>query len=158
MRQRTRRKREALDGETQRQIEELDQQRHAHRDRLQVLEIQAARMGRSAPPEVITEIMEIKAKLVPIDAAVFKLTYVGTVRADVPGGQRNGQQINVAVERTLERHRRATVAAQTDQLMFLEVRLETALNPIRTALYVCGALAIIAILLTLGTLIYTVLK
>jgi hypothetical protein len=147
-----------VDGETQRQIAELDERRGAHRDRLQILEIQAARMGRSAPPEVVTEIREIKATLVPIDAAIFKLTYVGNVRSDVPGNDRPDDYLSMAVERTLERHRRATVAAQTDQLMFLEVRLETALSPIRTALYVCGALAIIAILLTSGALIYTVLK
>ena len=41
-------------------------------------------MGRSTPPEVTIEIADIGQKLVPIDAAIFKLTYVGTVRADNP--------------------------------------------------------------------------
>lgn len=134
-----------MDGETQRQIAELEERRTAHRDRLQVLEIQAARSGRSTPPEVVTEISDIKAKLVPIDAAIFKLTYVGTVRADVPGNDR-ADAINMGVERALERHRRATVAAQTDQLMFLEIRLDTALREMRHALLAVGGLAVVAIM------------
>lgn len=143
-----------MDGETQRQIAELEERRTAHRDRLQVLEIQAARAGRSAPPEVVNEITEIKAKLVPIDAAIFKLTYVGTVRSDTPG---NGgdERISMAVERALERHRRASVAAQTDQLMYLNVRLDAAVREIRGALIAIGAVAAMALLtsLVLGTFI-----
>lgn len=134
-----------MDGETQRQIAELEERRIAHRDRLQVLEIQAARAGRSAPPEVVTEIADIKAKLVPIDAAIFKLTYVGTVRSDTPGNDRH-DSISMAVERALERHRRASVAAQTDQLMYLNVRLDAAIQEMRSSLIVVGSVAALALL------------
>lgn len=138
-----------MDIETQRQIAELEEQRSAHHDRLQVLEVQAARMGRNAPAEVVMEIKDIKAKLVPIDAAVFKLTYVGTVRADVPNdNEGRGSAIAMAVERTLERHRRAVVAAQTDQLMYLEVRLDAVLKEVRVALIIVGVLAGLALLLS----------
>lgn len=149
-----------MDVETQRQIAELDEQRGAHKARLQVLEVQAARMGRSTPPEVVTEIKEIKDRLVPIDAAIFKLTYVGTVRADVPNDDHDRNSIlswlTTAVERTLERHRRAMVASQTDQLMYVEVRLDAAMKEIRTALITVGVLAGLAILLSTGTLVYLV--
>lgn len=146
-----------MDIETQRQIAELEDQRAAHRDRLQVLEIQAARTGRNAPPEVVTEIAEIKAKLVPIDAAIFKLTYVGTVRADVPANSGHTDPVNLAVERALERHRRATVAAQTDQLMFLEVRIDAALTEMRHALYIAYGLAGASLLavVAMGTYLMT---
>lgn len=131
-----------MDDETQRQIAELEEQRSAHRDRLQVLEVQAARTGRNAPPEVVMEIHDIKARLVPIDAAIFKLTYVGTVRADVPNDNHDrGSSITMAVERTLERHRRATVASQTDQLMYVNVRIDAALREIRMALIAIAVLA-----------------
>lgn len=142
-----------MDVETQRQIAELEERRSAHRDRLQVLEVQAARSGRNAPPEVVTEIHDIKAKLVPIDAAVFKLTYVGTVRADVPNDNHDrGGAISMAVERTLERHRRAVVAAQTDQMMYVEVRIDAVMRDVRTALIIIGGMAGLA-LLTLAILI-----
>jgi hypothetical protein len=131
-----------MDGETQRQIAELEERRTAHRDRLQVLEIQSARMGRSTPPEIVTEVAEIKSKLVPIDAAIFKLTYVGTVRSDTPDNERH-DHISMAVERALERHRRASVAAQTDQLMYLNVRLDAALREVRQFLLVIGSAALI---------------
>ena len=136
-----------MDGETQRQIDELEQQRSAHHDRLQVLEIQAARAGRSTPPEVVTEIQDIKSKLVPIDAAIFKLTYVGTVRSDTPGNDDRHDRISMAVERSLERHRRATVAAQTDQLMFLQIQIDTAIRETRYALYVAYGMAGLALIL-----------
>lgn len=138
-----------MDVETQRQIEELEERRSAHRDRLQVLEVQAARMGNGTPPEVVNEVKDIKAKLVPIDAAIFKLTYVGTVRADVPNDthDRSGT-ITMAVERTLERHRRAVVASQTDQLMYVEVRIDSVLREVRTALIIVGVLAGLAVLLS----------
>ena len=138
-----------MDDETQRQIAELEEQRSAHRDRLQVLEVQAARMGRNAPPEIVMEIHDIKAKLVPIDAAVFKLTYVGTVRADVPNDNHDrGGAISMAVERTLERHRRAVVASQTDQVMYLDVRLDAAMREVRLAIIAVAALALIGLLLS----------
>lgn len=140
-----------MDGETQRQIAELQELGSAHRSRLQVLEIQNARAGNNSPPEVVTEIAEIKAKLVPIDAAIFKLTYVGELRADTPENERNGSgdKINRAVERSLERQRRATVASQIDHSMLLEVRLEAALAPIRTALYVVGGIAATAVIIAI---------
>jgi hypothetical protein len=151
-----------VDSETQRQIHELDEQRGAHKARLQVLEVQAARMGNSTPPEVVTEITEIKAKLVPIDAAIFKLTYVGTVRADVPSDDRDRNGIlswlTTATERTLERHRRAVVAAQTDQLMYVEVRIDAVMKEIRTVLLIVGVLAGLALLLSSGTLVYLVTR
>lgn len=139
-----------MDVETQRQIAELDEQRSAHKARLQVLEVQAARMGRSTPPEITIEISDIKSKLVPIDAAVFKLTYVGNVRADIPSDEhdRNGllSWLSMATERTLERHRRAVVAAQTDQLMYIEVRIDAAMKEVRTVLIIIGAMAGLALL------------
>lgn len=138
-----------MDVETQRQIADLDEQRAAHKARLQVLEIQAARMGNSTPPEVVTEIHDIKARLVPIDAAIFKLTYVGNVRADVPNDQHDrGGAITMAVERTLERHRRAVVAGMTDQLMYVEVRIDAVLKEVRIALIIVGVLAGAAVLLS----------
>jgi hypothetical protein len=146
-----------VDIETQRQISELEERRTAHRDRLQVLEVQAARMGRNAPPEVVVEIHDIKTKLVPIDAAIFKLTYVGTVRADVPGNDR-GDAVSMAVERTLERHRRAVVASQTDQVMFLDIRLDAALREVRIALVAVAALSVISLLLSSGMLVYLVTR
>ena len=151
-----------MDVETQRQLGELEEQRTAHRDRLQVLEVQAARLGRSTPPEITIEIGEIKAKLVPIDAAIFKLTYVGTVRADIPSDDRdrNGitSALSMAVERTLERHRRAMVASQTDQLLYLDVRLDATLKELRTALIAIAVLAGISLLLSTSTLIYVVMR
>lgn len=145
-----------MDVETQRQIAELEEQRSAHKSRLQVLEVQAARMGRNTPPETVIEIGDIKSKLTPIDAAIFKLTYVGNVRADVPNDNhdRSGviAAISMAVERTLERHRRAVVASQTDQLMYVEVRIDAVLKEIRAALIIVGVLAGAAVL-TLAVLI-----
>lgn len=146
-----------MDIETQRQIAELEERRTAHRDRLQVLEVQAARLGRSTPPETTIEIGDIKSKLVPIDAAIFKLTYVGTVRADVPGNGRT-DNVSIAVERTLERHRRAVVASQTDQLMYVNVRLDAALSEIRIALIAVASLAIIDLLLNSGIIVYLVTR
>lgn len=138
-----------MDIETQRQIAELEEQRSAHKSRLQVLEVQAARSGRSTPPEVTLEIGDIKTKLVPIDAAIFKLTYVGNVRADVPNDQHDrSDTIAMAVERTLERHRRAVVAGMTDQLMYVEVRIDAVLKEVRTALIIVGVLAGAAVLLS----------
>lgn len=136
-----------VDSETQRQIAELEEQRTAHRDRLQVLKIQEARMGRSTPPEVTIEIADIGQKLVPIDAAIFKLTYVGTVRADIPGNDRS-DDVTMAVERTLERHRRAMVASQTDQLLYLNVRVDAAVRDIRMALIAIAVLAGSSLLLS----------
>lgn len=151
-----------MDVETTRQIAELEEQRGAHKARLQVLEVQAARMGRSTPPEVVVEIGEIKAKLVPIDAAIFKLTYVGTVRADIPSDDhdRNGilSWISTATERTLERHRRAIVASQTDQLMYVEVRIDAVMKEIRTVLIAIGGMALAALLIAVGVLVYIATK
>lgn len=147
-----------MDVETQRQISELDEQRGAHKARLQVLEVQAARMGRSTPPEITIEISDIKAKLVPIDAAIFKLTYVGNVRADVPSDDhdRSGvlSALSMAVERTLERHRRAVVASQTDQLLYLDVRLDSALKDIRMVLIAVCVLAGASVLMSTGIIVY----
>lgn len=138
-----------MDGETQRQIAELEVLRTAHRDRLQVLEIQAARSGRSTPPEVTTEIAEIKSKLTPIDASIFKLTYVGTVRSDTPDSDNSRHDhISMAVERALERHRRASVASQTDQLMYLNVRIDSALREMRQYLVGVGGMAIASLSLS----------
>lgn len=151
-----------MDVETQRQIAELDEQRAAHKARLQVLEVQAARMGNSTPPEVVVEISDIKAKMVPIDAAIFKLTYIGNVRADVPSDDhdRNGilSWLSTATERTLERHRRAVVAGMTDQLMYVEVRIDSVMKEIRAALIVVGVLAALALLISSGTLVYLVTR
>lgn len=151
-----------MDVETQRQIGELNEQRGAHKARLQVLEVQAARMGRSTPPEIVTEITEIKAKLVPIDAAIFKLTYMGNVRADVPNDDhdRGGilSRISMATERTLERHRRAVVASQTDQLMYVEVRIDAVMKEIRTVLIAIGGMALAALLIAVGVLVYIATK
>src|SRR5262245_47638712 len=116
-----------MDAETRRQIAELEEQQQAHRGRLQILEVSAARMGNSTPPEVVTEIGDVKQKLVPIDAAIFKLTYVGAVRADVPSNNRTNP-INIGVERALERERRAMVARQIDADMLTEVRITSALT------------------------------
>lgn len=150
-----------MDVETQSQISDLEIERHAHRDRLQVLKIQAARSGRSTPAEVVTEIAEIAAKLVPIDAAIFKLTYVGLVRADVPdngvsGDERRGATIGMAVERTMERNRRAMVASQTDQLMYLDIRLDSALREVRAALVAVAVLGALALMMAIGALIYMI--
>lgn len=147
-----------MDSETQRQITELEEQRDAHKSRLQVLEVQAARRGHSTPPEVVTEISDIKAKMVPIDAAIFKLTYVGNVRADIPrdANDRSGilSTLSMATERTLERHRRAVVASQTDQLMYLDVRLDAALKDIRMVLIAAVALGGMSLLLSSGIIVY----
>lgn len=138
-----------MDVETQRQIAELENLRTAHRDRLQVLKIQEARMGRSTPPEVTIEIADIGQKLTPIDAAIFKLTYVGNVRADVPNDNHDrGDNVSMAVERTLERHRRAMVASQTDQLLYLNVRVDSAVRDIRLALIAIATLASSSLLLS----------
>lgn len=104
-------------------------------------------MGRSTPPEVTIEIADIGQKLVPIDAAIFKLTYVGTVRADIPSNER-GDGVTMAVERTLERHRRAMVASQTDQLLYLNVRVDSAVRDIRIALIAIAVLATGGLLLS----------
>lgn len=134
-----------MDDETRRQLGELDELHNAHRGRLQVLEVQAARMGSSTPAEVITEIGDIKAKLVPIDAAIFKLTYVGHVRADVPGNNRGNPQ-SIAIERTLERERRAMVARQSDVEILTEVRLAAAVDAMRRTMYAIGGIALLALL------------
>ena len=135
-----------MDAETRRQIAELEELQQAHRGRLQILELQAARMGNSAPPETVSEIGDIKTKLVPIDAAIFKLTYVGAVRADVPSNNRT-HPINVGVERALERERRAMVARQIDSDMLTEVRISAALSEMRHALIFVGGLAALALLI-----------
>lgn len=138
-----------MDAETRRQIGELDEQRNAHKGRLQVLEVQAARLGNGTPPEVTLEIGDIKAKLVPIDAAIFKLTYVGTVRADVPGNER-GDQVTYAVERTLERERRAMVARQSDVELLTEVRLTAAMDAMKSGLISAQRMALAALLIVVG--------
>jgi hypothetical protein len=145
-----------LDYETRRQLGELDERRDAHKSRLQLLELQAARAGNSAPPEVLTEIADIKTKLVPIDAAIFKLTYIGNVRADVPGNERESN-IGFAVERTLERERRAMVARQTDVETVNEVRLTTAMEALQASVTAAQrmALAALVIALVLATYILT---
>ena len=151
-----------MDIETQRQISELDEQRSAHKARLQVLEVQAARQGNNTPPEVVIEIGEIKAKLVPIEAAIFKLTYVGNVRADIPTDDHDRNSLlswlSMATERTLERHRRAVVASQTDQLMYLDVRLDAALKDIRLVLAALAVLAGASVLMSTGIIVYLVMR
>jgi len=142
-----------MDAETQRQIGELDELRSAHKGRLQVLEVQAARSGNSTPPEVVNEIGDIKTKLVPIDAALFKLTYVGNVRADIPGNGR-GDNVGRAVERTLERERRAMVARQSDVELLTEVRLTAAMDAMRSTVVTIGRLAIAAIIIAVATAAY----
>jgi hypothetical protein len=144
-----------MDAETRRQLGELDELRNAHKARLQVLEVQAARSGNTTPPEVVTEIGDIKAKLVPIDAAIFKLTYVGTVRADVPGNDRH-DQVGYAVERTLERERRANAARQIDVELLTEVRLTTAVEAMRQTLIAVGGLALAALLIAVSVAVYLV--
>jgi hypothetical protein len=139
-----------MDAETQSQIGDLDTLRTAHKGRLQVLEVQAARMGNSTPPEVVVEIGDIKTKLVPIDAALFKLTYVGNVRADIPGNGR-GDNVGQAVERTLERERRAMVARQSDVELLTEVRLTAAMDAMRSTVVAIGRLAIAAIIIAVAT-------
>jgi hypothetical protein len=138
-----------VDAETRRQLGELDELRNAHKARLQILEVQAARAGNSTPPEVVTEIGDIKAKLVPIDAAIFKLTYVGHVRADVPGNER-GDQVGYAVERTLERERRAMVARQADVELLTEVRLTAAMEAMQSRLLAAQRMALAALLLAVA--------
>jgi hypothetical protein len=138
-----------VDAETRRQLGELDELRNAHKARLQILEVQAARAGNSTPPEVVTEIGDIKAKLVPIDAAIFKLTYVGHVRADVPGNDR-GDQVGYAVERTLERERRAMVARQADVELLTEVRLTAAMEAMQSRLLAAQRMALAALLLAVA--------
>lgn len=138
-----------MDAETRRQLGELDELRNAHKARLQILEVQAARAGNSTPPEVVTEIGDIKAKLVPIDAAIFKLTYVGHVRADVPGNDR-GDQVGYAVERTLERERRAMVARQADVELLTEVRLTAAMEAMQSRLLAAQRMALAALLLAVA--------
>lgn len=151
-----------MDIETQQQIADLDVQRRAHRDRLQVLKVQEARMGRSTPPEIVTEIKEINQKLVPIDAAIFKLTYMGNVRADVPSDDHDRSGIlswlSMATERTLERHRRAVVAGMTDQMMYVEVRIDAVMKEIRAALIIVGVLAGASVLMSTGVIIYLVTR
>lgn len=142
-----------MDAETRRQLGELDDLRNAHKARLQVLEVQAARSGNTTPPEVVTEIGDIKAKLVPIDAAIFKLTYVGHVRADVPGNER-GDNVGYAVERTLERERRAMVARQADVEMLAEVRLSAAVGELKSSLVFAQRMALAALLIAFGLAIY----
>lgn len=135
-----------MDAETRRQLGELDELRNAHKARLQILEVQAARAGNGTPPEVLTEISDIKAKLVPIDAAIFKLTYIGNVRADVPDNER-GDRVGYAVERTLERERRAMVARQADVEMLTEVRLTAAMDAMQSRLAAAQRMALAALLL-----------
>lgn len=142
-----------MDEETRRQIGELDEQRSAHKARLQVLEVQAARLGNSTPPEVTMEIGDIKTKLVPIDAAIFKLTYVGYVRADVPGNER-GDRVGYAVERTLERERRAYAARQIDVELLTEVRTTAAVDALRHVLIGVAGMALLALLIAVGVAVY----
>jgi len=146
-----------VDDETRNQIGDLDAQRSAHMGRLQVLEVQAARQGNSAPPEVITEIRDIKTRLVPIDAAIFKLTYVGNIRADIPGNGR-GDNVGQAVERALERERRAMVARQSDVELLTEVRLTAAMDAMRSTVIAVGYLAIAAIIIAVATAAYILAK
>lgn len=146
-----------MDAETTRQIGELDELRTAHKGRLQVLEVQAARSGNTTPPEVVNEIGDIKTKLVPIDAALFKLTYVGNVRADIPGNGR-GDNVGRAVERTLERERRAMVARQSDVELLTEVRLTAAIDSLRGSLQLIGSLALAAIIISVALVAYIAAK
>lgn len=146
-----------MDYETRRQLGELDEQRDAHKSRLQLLELQAARAGNSAPPEVLNEIADIKTKLVPIDAAIFKLTYIGNVRADVPGKDRDSN-IGFAVERTLERERRAMVARQTDTEMLTEVRLMTAMEAMQHSVTSAQRMALAALVIVLVLVTYILTK
>lgn len=146
-----------MDEETRSQIGDLDNLRSAHKARLHVLEIQAARQGNSAPPEVTIEIGDIKTKLVPIDAAIFKLTYVGTIRADIPGNGR-GDNVGIAVERTLERERRAYVARLSDAELYADVKLTAAIDAMRYALRMFEAMALASLLLSVGMLVYIVAK
>lgn len=141
-----------VDAETRRQLGELDELRNAHKARLQVLEVQAARQGTSTPPEVTIEIVDIKAKLVPIDAAIFKLTYVGYVRADTPDNERTDHDSKVtrAVERTMERERRAMVARQSDVELLTEVRLTAAMEAMRRSIYAIGGIALLALLVAVA--------
>jgi len=149
-----------MDAETQRQLGELDEHRSAHKARLHVLEIQAARQGNNTPPEVVNEIGEIKTKLVPIDAAIFKLTYVGNIRADIPGNGR-GDNVGRAVERTLERERRAMVARQSDVEMLTDVRLAVvvdAIDTLRRALWATLGMALLALITVAVIVTYIVTK
>jgi len=146
-----------MDAETRRQLGELDEQRAAHKARLQVLEVQAARMGNTTPPEVVTEISDIKSKLVPIDAAIFKLTYVGNVRADVPGNER-GDNVGYAVERTLERERRANAARQIDVELLTEVRLTAAMDEMKLRLINAQRMALAALLVAVALATYVLTK
>ena len=146
-----------MDAETSRQIGELDELRSAHMGRLQVLEVQAARAGNDAPPGVVTEIKDIRVRLVPIDAALFKLTYVGNVRADIPGNGR-GDNVGQAVERTLERERRAMVARQSDVELLTEVRLTAAIDGLRGTLQLIGSLALAAIIISVALVAYIAAK
>ena len=147
-----------MDYETRHQLGELDELRDAHKSRLLELELRAAKAGISTPPEVANEISEIKVKLVPIDAAIYKLTYVGTVRADVPANQRGGDNVGYAVERTLERERRAMVSNARDAETLNEVRLATAMEAMRHTVYIIGGLALAALILAVALIGYIVAK
>ena len=151
------RARSGVDDETRNQIGDLDAQRTAHMGRLQVLEVQAARQGNSTPPEVVTEIKEIKTRLVPIDAAIFKLTYVGTVRADIPGNER-GDNVGRAVERALERERRAMVARASDAELIAEVRLTVALQAMQRTVSAAGRMALAALIIAVALTAYILAK
>lgn len=135
-----------MDYETRRQLGELDELRDAHKSRLLELELRAAKAGISTPPEVANEISEIKTKLVPIDAAIYKLTYIGNVRADVPGNEREGN-VGFAVERTLERERRAMVSNARDAETVHEVRLVMAMDSMRRWVAAAVGMALVAMVI-----------
>lgn len=99
-----------MDDETRRQIRELDEVRNAHHARLHILEVQAAQSGRATPPEIRIEIDTIRAQLIPIDAAIAKLTLLGTVRADVPGNSGRNENSELLIERLAEAQRREFAA------------------------------------------------
>ena len=52
------------------EINDLRELRQAHRNRLRVLELKAAQYGINCPPEVQTEISEIKNKIEALDQQI----------------------------------------------------------------------------------------